>query len=416
MKNCLKVDFIEKKGNKINYLYSVEGKWNSLLNMNEKMFAEYEFDVENIPDSIAIIPFLCNILPICWVFDLRIEVSSLDKYFYDCLSDVKAGYQAMYPNIPMLGEIIVEKVAENKYTSTEKGTLFSGGVDAFNTLFQHIEEKPMLLTLWGADIKLNDIVGWDKVCSHHKKVAKEFSLEFSYVKSNFRASINYGNLSNYVRNFVDDEWWHGFQHGIAILGHMAPVAYIKKLNTIYIASSFTQSDKGNYTCASDPTIDNYVKYGNCNIVHDGYDFNRQDKIKNICNYLLKTGNKKVDLRVCWKSDGGDNCCNCEKCYRTIMGIIAEKQDPNDFGFLFTDKKRKTMIKRLPRIVKYNFRYKYIQSRFIENYSIEETPNDLMWFRNIDIKSKKPKYVVIYEKILRFPKRVVKKLLKLTKLI
>lgn len=415
MRNCLKVNFIEKKGNRIDYSYSIEGKWDSLVNLNEMMFIEYEFNVEDLPDSIAIIPFLCNILPISWVFDLCVEVSSLDEKFYNCLNDVKKGYQQMYPNISMLGEFKVSNVVKNKYIPTGNGTLFSGGVDAFNTLFQHIEEKPMLLTLWGADIKLDDVVGWNKVYSHHKKVAEEFELEFSFVKSNFRSSINYGNLSDYVRNFVDDEWWHGFQHGIAILGHMAPIAYLKKLDTIYIASSFTESDKGNYTCASDPTIDNYVKYTECNIVHDGYEFNRQDKIKNICNYLLNSNGKKVDLRVCWKSDGGDNCCNCEKCYRTIMGIIAEKQNPNDFGFLLTNNIRKDMIKKLPKIVKYNFRYKYIQNRFIKNYSIEETPRDLLWFRNIEIKNQKPKYIIVYEKLFLSLKKVVKKLLKLIKL-
>lgn len=407
--DSLKIIDIQINDNRVNYNYDFDGKWKELL-LDEKMFCEYDINLDNVPKSILIIPFLCNVLPISWVFNLTIEVDELDEKFADCIKDLKNGYQNMFPSIKMGGNILVKKVVSNINSTDNTGALFSGGVDAFNTLFQHMDEKPTLLTVWGADITLNDIEGWNKVKEHNIEIAKQFSLEYSFVKSNFRTFINYGNLSQYVRKFVNDEWWHGFQHGIGILGMMAPIAYVKGFKTLYIASSFTAEYKGKYTCASDPTIDNYLKFSSCKVVHDGYEFNRQDKIRNICNFAGKNNIDNVPIRVCWQSSGGENCCECEKCTRTIMGFLAEKKDPNKFGFNFTTQKRKKMIRNLKKYAKYSSsRYLCIQKKLCENYSLEQTPKDLIAFRKLKIEEVKPKYVIYFEKLIKLPYRIVRKI-------
>ena len=40
----------------------------------------------------------------------------------------------------------------------------------------------------------------------------------------------------------------------------------------------------------------------------------------------------MKLRVCWESEGGNNCSHCEKCYRTILELVSEGADPNEYGF------------------------------------------------------------------------------------
>lgn len=410
MADCLKITKIVKEKNRVECFYDAEGKWKELLNLNEKMFVEYDDNIEDVPDRIAIIPLLCNVLPISWVFDLTILVNQIDREFYECISNVKNGYAEMYPTIKMQGNLKAESIEETNYEKLKTATLFSGGVDAFNTLFSHIDERPILVTVWGADVKLQDEEGWNRVKNHHLKVARQLNLENSFIKSNFKTFINVPALTEFVEEKVGGSWWHEFQHGIGILGLIAPIAYTKKIATLYIASSFTARDKGKYTCASDPTIDNNLKFSSCYVVHDGYEYNRQEKIHNICQYLQKNERKSISIRVCWKTSGGRNCCECEKCYRTILGIIAEKRDPNQFGFEFDEKKRKKMMKRLPKIAKYNFRYVPIQKSFKENYTVEETPKDLVWFRKLDIRSSKPKLLLL-EKLLKKTKKIVKKILR-----
>ena len=411
MRDYLKINKIVKSNNKITYLYECTGKWEKTLNLDDKFNVEYEFSIEDVPDSIAIIPFICNILPISWVYDIDIIVEELDEKFYNNLSKIKEGYQNMYPSINMLGNISVKKISNNKLISKGSCMFFSGGVDAFNTLLNHYDEKPALITVWGSDVSLNNLSAWDKVNSHIKKVSTEFGLNHFVIKSNFRTFLNYKELTSHVHKLINAEWWHDFQHGIGLIGLSAPLVYINKFEHIYIASSFTISEKGKITCASDPTIDNNLKFSNCKTVHDGYEFSRQDKIKNIINWCDKF-KKKVLLRVCWKSSLGYNCCSCEKCYRTMLGIIAEKKDPNDFGFDLTYLKRKRMMKELKTIVKYDaLRYTYIKNAFIKNYSLDETPDDLIWLRHIELKNKKPFYVKVYEKIRILNKKIYNKLFK-----
>lgn len=403
--DLLKIENIECSKNHISFNYTKGGKWNELLS-DKNFFVEYDINIESVPNSILIIPLICNVLPISWVFDLEIELDELDKDFFNCIEDIKKGYQGMFPSIKMAGNIKVNKLVKNKYTAEKAGALFSGGVDAFNTLVQHIEEKPVLLTVWGADVKLADLEGWDRVKQHHIKTAKKFDLTNSFVKSNLRTFYEYESLSEYVRKYVDDEWWHGFQHGIALLGLMSPVAYVMKFSKIYIASSFTAAYKGKYTCASDPTIDNYLKFANCGVIHDGYELNRQDKIRNICNYFKKSKVDNIPVRVCWQSNGGENCCKCEKCTRTILGILAEKNDPSKFGFNFDDNSRKNLQRKIIRYAKYSSsRYSCIQNRFRENYTEEETPKYLKKFRNLKINEKKPKYLKFFEKTYNILKKI-----------
>lgn len=393
--------------NMVTYEYNFNGKWCDLLT-SEKFFCEYDFDITDIPESILVIPLLCNLLPISWVHNLNIKINEADEKFFNCIEDIKKGYQNMFPKIKMRGSINAKKIVKNSYNPEKNGTLFSGGVDAFNTLFQHITEKPVLLTVWGADVKLEDEEGWEKTKKHNIDTANQFGLEYSFVKSNFRTFLNYGNLSKYVEKFVNDEWWHGFQHGIGILGLMAPISYIEKFQTIYIASSFTAEYKGKYTCASDPTIDNYLKFASCNVIHDGYNFNRQDKIKNICDFVEKNNVKNIELRVCWESNGGTNCCICEKCCRTILGLLVEGKDPNQFGFNFTDEKRKKLFKNIKKYAQYSpSRYSCIQERLHQRISDEETPQDLLKFRNLKIKAKKPTIIKISEKVTKIPYKIVK---------
>lgn len=413
MEDCIKINKITKKGQKIEYDYEIKGKWKDFLNKNEKMFIEYNTNIESVPDGLSIIPLLCNILPISWFFNLEICVDTIDKSFYECIDKVKEGYAKMYPQVIFQGNLKVNIIEENKYDVKNVATLFSGGVDSLNTLIQHIDEKPALLTVWGSDVKLTDEKGWDKVNEHSKFVANYYDLGYAWVKTNFRTFLNTNNLTIGIREKVNGGWWHEFQHGIGILGLFAPIAYINKYKSVYIASSLQTELLGKYTCASDPTIDNYLRFGNCKIIHDGCEFSRQEKIKNICNHFNKESKVTIPIRVCWQSEGGDNCCECEKCYRTILGLMVEGRKPEEFGFNLTEEKRKKMMKKLRKIenVKYNFQNYYleIQDALLKRYNVRETPKDLIWFRNFKFKNKKPKYKLIAKKIKNDIRRKIRRM-------
>lgn len=376
-----------------------------------KFEISYSESIEEVPASIAVIPLICNLLPVIWLTDSILKVDALDKKFYESIEAFKSGYIAMYPQMCFKGKMEVNRLEENhaKSSNTRKATFFSGGVDAFATLIAHLDEHPTLLTVRGADIKLDDQVGWNNVTKHVEETCQKLNCNHIYITSNFRSFLDEGALSRFVEK-SGDGWWHGFQHGIGLLGLAAPIAWMKNFETIYIASSYTAAD--HFTCASHPSIDNNVKYCGCKISHDQYECTRQNKITHICEFENKTG-KYVSLRVCWESRGGKNCCTCEKCLRTIYGILAEGEDPAKMGFPEVTRRYQELKRILTKQYIFNDRllpfWIDIQKRFIENKARLQYGPDINWIYDYDFKKAnrtiRKRVIIIYRSFRAFLSRV-----------
>lgn len=347
---------------------------------------EWPFSVENMPESILIIPLLSQLLPAAWVLDIDIYLPSCDRDFYFSLEEVFGGYRQMYPMLTFGGRVIPDKLEKNRspYESGKAIVCYSGGVDSFDTIIRHLDEKPTLVSLWGSDIFWEEEEAWYTLEGYLRHDAELLNLEQITVKSAFRKLLNQGILDRTVL-ISGDGWWHGFQHGIGILGHMAPVAWMLGADKVYIASSFTKDD--HYTCASDPSIDNYVRYCGTRVIHDGYETDRQQKIINILNYSKKT-QKDLSLHVCWEKRDGQNCCTCEKCWRTMMAILTEGADPRKYGFLnYRDVHSfETIIEENPAFFGINAvaNFQPIQKRLRTLVERGENREELIWFLNLDL--------------------------------
>lgn len=380
--NRIVVEQVQITDYRIEILYKVEGKVKKHFNNSIHSFwCEYSSVISSVPIGVAIIPFVCNVLPLAWLTDAELILPELDKDFYLSISELKNGYKEMYPKVPLAGKVLAENVINYRQEKPDfrSAVFFSGGVDATASLLAHITEKPDLVTIWGADIKLDDKIGWNNVQTHIQNVAGEFGLMALTIKSNFRSFIKpvFGALSAYWH----DNYWYGIQHGIGIIGHIAPYAYVRGLSMTYIGSTNSPEYRMEYACASDPRIDNHVRFAGMKVLHDQADCTRQDKIDHIVDYVSKK-HVGLTLRVCWISTGGKNCCRCEKCFRTIMGLLASNAEPRKFGF-------DVILSDLISIKPYLERkvwlsdgditfWKEIQQRFIENKACLPNRNELNW--------------------------------------
>jgi len=424
MENEIKLKGIIRLDSKITYQFDYSENLRDYFSSNEEFFIEHDgINIEDeaiYPDGILIIPFLCNVLPIVWLLNITIYIDEVDKEFYDSIPEFKKGYINMYPFLDFKGNVIANRYITNNSEPSDRNLMFfSGGLDSYNTLVNHYKEKPILVTLWGSDIFFDDIEGWNNVKNHVKKTAELFDLEYKFIKSNFRKFINTGALTHLVKmrsqGSWKESWWHDFQHGIGIIGHAAPLAFIYKIKIIYIASSFSQKDKKKFNCASDPTINNHVKIACTKVINDGYELSRQDKIKNICNFSNKHPDKKICLRVCWQSSGGQNCNLCEKCYRTIMGLLAEGKNPNDYG-LFYNKAHGRRIKndllyKIKMNSVLNVFWQDIQNRFLQMPEVFSEHPELKWIKKINFEriNKNPIKSTYYflKKVKNKAKRMIK---------
>lgn len=387
MNNILNLNGILVNKSNIEYSYTIQGEWEKYFK-GDKLLVEYSFDVSAVPLSILVIPFICNYLPLMWLQNATIYVDEIDKEFLENIELIRSGYATMYQTLHFSGKIQYNNAKNNTVGRNIKGAavFFSGGVDAYTTLYKHLEEKPILVTLWGADLKLRDEEGWKNILSHVSRVSKDYGLQYTTIKSNFREILN-ERLLNQLVSSTRDGWWHAFQHGIAMISYMAPIAYQYNLQTAYIASSFPKWMLGHITCASDPSIDNHMKYCGCSTVHDGIEFDRQGKVKYILNKNMEL-KKPLILRVCFFSSKGVNCCRCEKCYRTILEIVSEGYNPNNYGFVWNEEAIKQCehdLKReisIPQFYVDQF-YIEIQKRFMENRNIISEYEKYQWLINMN---------------------------------
>jgi hypothetical protein len=410
--NSVVIEDVSVMKNRLECTYTIYGEWKNYFKETNTFFAEYAKEIGRVPRSVAVIPYLCNILPLVWIFDAEVILEEIDKDFFDSIEDFKKGYVTMYPNVTFKGKVTPKKLVDNKQEDLyNTAAFFSGGVDAYNTLISHMDENPILVTLWGADIPFEDQAGWNLVDNHIRSIADQNKLDYVPIKTSFRRFLNEKTLSKHAFELTEDNWWYGYQHGIGIIGHMAPLAYQYKIKTVYIASSLTEED--NTTCASDPTIDNFVKFCGSQVVHDGYEYSRPEKTSRISEYVKRT-NHPIQLRVCWESAGGSNCCHCEKCYRTILCLLAGKNDPREYGFNYTDDELVEMMKDFQ--IKYHFLhqtyfgvYNKIQQMMRENYELNELDHSLRWYYKADLtKELSFKQRIIY-RVIRKGKKIIKKL-------
>ncbi len=195
-------------------------------------------------------------------------------------------------------------------------------------------------------------------------------------------------------------------HGLVLSGHCAPLSVVKNVGTVILASSFTRDF--NYPWGSHPLLDNNICWGNTNVLHDGFDTTRQEKIGQIIKEYGKEMGKFPILKVCSKYQlCGRNCGKCEKCSRTIIGLLSEGIDPNKCGFNITSdslkyiKKilqtggffgRRGMAERPAKLINRLypiFEWEDIQKHMSENFdhNLYNSREFFEWFRFIDIRNR-----------------------------
>lgn len=321
---------IQKKNNQITYDFCVSEGLARYFS-GKPFVIEYPENIESVPDAVAAVPFVSNVLPIIWLTDSILEMQELDEAFYNCIPEVRKGYETMFPESEFKGQFHIGKIVScDRPAEGKSAAFFSGGLDAVQTLVSHIDEKPALISIWGADIRYENVEGWEKVHRAIREYADKYNLPDVVIRSSFRDFDLEGVLTKQFQEQLKANWWYGVKHGIGLLGHAAPYAYLHGLSSVYIASSNCPAD-GPQRCASDPKTDNYVRYASASVIHDGFEFCRQDKTHNIVEYVHRSTDQ-VTLHVCWESQSGHNCCHCEKCYRTMMELLVEGEDPVDYGF------------------------------------------------------------------------------------
>lgn len=296
----------------------------------KRMFIEYPQDMSSVPESILAIPFIASILGIAWLENCNIYVPELDETYYYSLRETKAAFQDMYYDARLRGRVVPCKIVKNKLSQSGNSLLlFGGGVDAHCSFIRNKSDISNIINIQGWFKTPNGIsAAAEDDKKHCQEFAQRENVNFIYVKSNFAQIINSRHFDKRYRTLLHDGWWHGVQHSMAFISIALVVAYQLKISNLIIASSCTTGRIE--PCGSFITTDSSFHFAESgNVLHDAFELNRQQKMKVIVDYQKKSGNP-YPIKVCSFNDR--NCCECEKCFRTILEIVAEGGDVRDFGF------------------------------------------------------------------------------------
>lgn len=351
MRSQIIIKGIKKENSHIKIDYDVSDNLKEFFNLQNKFEVDYYENIESVPDSIAVIPFISNVLPIIWLTNSELVVKELDEKYAKSINKTRKSFNDMYKTNIFKGKITIKKTTINASKRKKENTsvFCSGGVDSTLSLVECLKsgKTPLLITIWGTDVWDYNKEGWNSLNEYSSEIGKKLKLKNLYVKTNFRKFIYEHVLTEkLLKGKINDSWWRGIQHGIGLIGHVAPLAYVHNIVTHYIPATLNKKNLG-ATCGSFPTIDESVKFLDCKINHSGYEYTRLEKVEEIVKYF---SGKEIKLRVCYMDKGKLlNCCNCEKCFLTIMELVSIGANPREWGFDITDEE----ISKIPLYLKKN---------------------------------------------------------------
>lgn len=336
------------KDNSIHHECEIEGPWQEAFLKSPqtgdlaKTFGvrfpqidTYPVDLTDLPRSIAVIPLLCNVMPIAWCYGATVYVEEVDEDFHEAQLTLKRAYQAYYPELELNGSLVAHRLVRNTIVAPQSPplVLFSGGVDATFSLWGNIALRPSLVTIRGSDVYFTteDDKAWHVIKARHKDVAQQVEAKFYTIESSFKTWLCYWKLNKFAKLAKGANWWFNMQQGPALVGLCAPLAWMLKSKRVIISSSFSSKDQLYMKCGSNPLFDESLHYFGTSVQHFDFSVSRQEKVGFLCQQAVMR-QTNIPLRVCWQTRTGNNCCKCEKCLRTIFAIYAEGGNPSEFGF------------------------------------------------------------------------------------
>lgn len=203
-------------------------------------------------------------------------------------------------DVAAAGEI---RATAQRGSSGGVGLFFSGGVDSFYSLRQHRAEITHLIFVSGFDLPVHRADARELALSRLRKVAEAVDVELIEVETNLRG----------FSERLDFSWED--QHGAALsaVAHFLAPGFRR----IYFPSGSALPFL--HPHGSHPGLDPLWGSESLQIVHDGIEATRFDKIGAICDWDIALEN----LRVCWQVvEGRYNCCRCRKCLWTMAFLRA----------------------------------------------------------------------------------------------
>lgn len=242
-------------------------------------------------------------------------------------------------------KVEAEEISYKNYDGIGIGTGFSGGVDSFSTVYDHYElEKDkkykinsFLFLNVGSHGSGDEKEVYSKFMKRYdflKKFPEEIGLEFVPVNSNLYKFHPWGHQLTCTLTLVA---------GVLIMQKRYNKYYCSSLGWSYLELlEFYKDDLGKDIAIFDPILLPLLSTESLELIADGTQYTRVEKVKNIINYEPVYRY----LNVCVSGeDTHENCSLCSKCCRTLMTLDSIGKI-EEFSSLFDIKKYRKEAERI----------------------------------------------------------------------
>src|SRR3989344_1965731 len=202
--------------------------------------------------------------------------------------------------------IKVKQAVKDTINKKNVALFFSGGVDSSYTYLKNKKEGKNkithLITVHGFDVKLENNSLFNEAITPIMNFAKTEKVEIIVVRTNIRQITD---------RYVEWEDQCGSAMGAVCL------ALRNGLKEVYMSAGVELTAMR--PVGSHPDLDPLWSTETLRVIHDGIERNRLEKVR----YLSDSEKMLISLRVCWRNKKGSyNCCECEKCFRTMIMLEA----------------------------------------------------------------------------------------------
>ncbi len=262
------------------------------------------FRTDDGPVSDLADPFLPAALPPAmrrrWDIEIDGPISPRLMEGVQQIQQILAGW---YPNFRPVGIDAPEPLDKGDAEPTGVAMFFSGGVDSFYTLRKHRKEITHLIFAHGLDLALSHTQERERAASSVRELAAKLGLELVEVETNMR---------QFGQPHVG---WEQAYCGAALASIALLLA--PRFKRVYIAGGVSTEQLA--PLGTHPDLDFRWGNGAVELIHDGLEATRFDKIRDIGRWAPA----RDHLRVCFeKSDSELNCGRCNKCLWTMMVLKA----------------------------------------------------------------------------------------------
>lgn len=222
------------------------------------------------------------------------------------LTEFQAAWSSWRPKLYHPIEITAETEQEqfNPEAGDQAIAAFSGGVDSSFTVWRHRQNRcgrrqcnlEAGLVVHGFDIPLDKQQAFDNATKKAEPILSSLDMKLIPMSTNIRQlALNWEDIFGTAAASCLMLLQRGYAAGL-------------------IASSFPYQALS-FPYGSNPITDSLLSSNTFPIIHDGAEFTRIEKIRELTSWT----EAKQNLRVCWQGKEPDkNCGKCEKCIRTIL--------------------------------------------------------------------------------------------------